>query len=165
MLAASTLVPSIRLWSMALSVRFPKAPSGEIEGGVTPGSGYPFFDTRFGKVGMMIRHDGFFPEVARELNAHADSDFIAGQTPAVGRWKTLAQNQHEYGAPGTRETSSSVKLKHPLPVALGNRNHSAVPFRLNKRAVENLVGRQVDRLPVDFRYVVMVGVENKLIPV
>lgn len=42
-------------------------PRGEIEGGITPGSDYPVFDTRFGKVGMMICYDGFFPEVAREL--------------------------------------------------------------------------------------------------
>lgn len=43
-------------------------PRGEIEGGITPGSEYPVFDTRFGKVGMMICYDGFFPEVARELS-------------------------------------------------------------------------------------------------
>ncbi len=43
-------------------------PRGEIEGGITPGSDYPVFQTRFGKVGMMICYDGFFPEVARELS-------------------------------------------------------------------------------------------------
>lgn len=43
-------------------------PRGEIEGGITPGHDYPVFDTRFGKVGMMICYDGFFPEVARELS-------------------------------------------------------------------------------------------------
>ena len=43
-------------------------PRAEIEGGVTPGHDYPVFDTRFGKVGMMICYDGFFPEVARELS-------------------------------------------------------------------------------------------------
>jgi predicted amidohydrolase len=43
-------------------------PRGEIEGGITPGSEYPVFETRFGKVGMMICYDGFFPEVARELS-------------------------------------------------------------------------------------------------
>ncbi|MDA0589018.1 MAG: carbon-nitrogen hydrolase family protein [Planctomycetota bacterium] len=43
-------------------------PRGEIEGGVMPGSEYPVFETRFGKVGMMICYDGFFPEVARELS-------------------------------------------------------------------------------------------------
>lgn len=42
-------------------------PRGEIEGGITPGSQYPVFETRFGKVGMMVCYDGFFPEVAREL--------------------------------------------------------------------------------------------------
>jgi len=43
-------------------------PRSEIEGGVTPGKDYPVFDTRFGKVGMMVCYDGFFPEVARELS-------------------------------------------------------------------------------------------------
>lgn len=42
-------------------------PRSEIEGGVTPGNEYPVFETRFGKVGMMVCYDGFFPEVAREL--------------------------------------------------------------------------------------------------
>jgi predicted amidohydrolase len=43
-------------------------PRGEIEGGVMPGHEYPVFQTRFGKVGMMVCYDGFFPEVARELS-------------------------------------------------------------------------------------------------
>ncbi|MCA9134322.1 MAG: carbon-nitrogen hydrolase family protein, partial [Planctomycetales bacterium] len=42
-------------------------PRGEIEGGITPGADYPVFETKWGKVGMMICYDGFFPEVAREL--------------------------------------------------------------------------------------------------
>ncbi len=42
-------------------------PRGEIEAGITPGNDYPVFQTRFGKVGMMICYDGFFPEVARAL--------------------------------------------------------------------------------------------------
>ena len=43
-------------------------PRDEIVSGVAPGNEYPVFDTRFGKVGMMICYDGFFPEVARELS-------------------------------------------------------------------------------------------------
>lgn len=39
----------------------------EIEEGLTPGYKYPVFETEFGKIGMMICYDGFFPEVAREL--------------------------------------------------------------------------------------------------
>jgi predicted amidohydrolase len=42
-------------------------PRGEIAGGISPGSEYPVFETRFGRVGMMVCYDGFFPEVAREL--------------------------------------------------------------------------------------------------
>jgi predicted amidohydrolase len=43
-------------------------PRDEIAGGVMPGHEYPVFDTRFGKLGMMVCYDGFFPEVARELS-------------------------------------------------------------------------------------------------
>ncbi len=43
-------------------------PRDEIKGGICPGDDYPIFNTRFGKVGMMICYDGFFPEVARELS-------------------------------------------------------------------------------------------------
>ncbi|MFL5339611.1 MAG: carbon-nitrogen hydrolase family protein [Gemmataceae bacterium] len=42
-------------------------PRGEVEGGIAPGSEYPVFSTRFGKVGLMVCYDGFFPEVARNL--------------------------------------------------------------------------------------------------
>src|SRR5262245_53947497 len=42
-------------------------PRTEIEGGITPGTEYPVFDTRFGKLGMMVCYDGFFPEPARQL--------------------------------------------------------------------------------------------------
>lgn len=42
-------------------------PHSEAEAGVMPGNDCPVFDTSFGKVGMMICYDGFFPEVAREL--------------------------------------------------------------------------------------------------
>jgi predicted amidohydrolase len=43
-------------------------PRGEIEAGIAPGHDYQVFDTRFGKLGIMICYDGFFPEVARELS-------------------------------------------------------------------------------------------------
>lgn len=43
-------------------------PHGEVEKGVAPGDDYPVFQTSFGKVGLMVCYDGFFPEVARELS-------------------------------------------------------------------------------------------------
>jgi predicted amidohydrolase len=45
-------------------------PRTEIEAGIMPGHEYPVFDTRFGKVGLMVCYDGFFPEVARQLSLH-----------------------------------------------------------------------------------------------
>lgn len=44
-------------------------PREEIEGGITPGDSYPVFDTDFGRVGMMICYDVFFPDPARALAA------------------------------------------------------------------------------------------------
>jgi predicted amidohydrolase len=45
-------------------------PRSEVSEGVAPGKEYPVFETRFGKVGMMVCYDGFFPEVARRLSAN-----------------------------------------------------------------------------------------------
>ena len=45
-------------------------PRSEISGGITPGTEYPVFETRFGKLGMMVCYDGFFPEVARRLSVN-----------------------------------------------------------------------------------------------
>ena len=43
-------------------------PDGEFDNGISPGTDYPVFETRVGKIGMMVCYDGFFPEVARELS-------------------------------------------------------------------------------------------------
>ena len=42
-------------------------PQAEVDGGLTPGSEYPVFDTDFGKVGMMICYDAQFADPARYL--------------------------------------------------------------------------------------------------
>ena len=51
-------------------------PDGEYDKGMSPGGDYPVFDTRLGRIGMMICYDGFFPEVARELS-NRGADIIA----------------------------------------------------------------------------------------
>lgn len=43
-------------------------PREEIDGGITPGAEFPVFDTDFGRIGMMICWDVFFPEVARQIS-------------------------------------------------------------------------------------------------
>jgi predicted amidohydrolase len=72
-------------------------PRAEIEAGVTPGHDYPVFKTRFGKVGMMVCYDGFFPEVARELSnrgAEVIAWPVAGCNPMLG--EARACENHVY---------------------------------------------------------------------
>ena len=42
-------------------------PRSEVDAGIAPGHEYPVFETRFGKVAMMVCYDGFFPEIARQF--------------------------------------------------------------------------------------------------
>ncbi len=63
-------------------------PPGEAAKGIAPGKDYPVFDTAFGKVGMMVCYDGFFPEVARELTKRG-AEIIAW--PVYGCNPLLAQ--------------------------------------------------------------------------
>jgi predicted amidohydrolase len=63
-------------------------PRTEVDMGITPGHEYPVFDTAFGKVGMMICYDGFFPEVARELSnrgAEVIAFPVAGCNPLLAK--------------------------------------------------------------------------------
>jgi predicted amidohydrolase len=83
-------------------------PRSEIEGGVTPGSEYPVFDTRFGKLGMMVCYDGFFPEVSRQLSMRG-AEVIAwpvwGCNPLLGAAR--ACENHVYVVSSTYTEPSS----------------------------------------------------------
>lgn len=82
-------------------------PRGEIDAGISPGSEYPVFDTRFGKLGVMICYDGFFPEVARELS-NRGAEVIAlpvwGCNPLLARAR--ACENHVYLVSSTYEDVS-----------------------------------------------------------
>ena len=83
-------------------------PRGEVDGGIAPGSEYPVFDTRFGKLGLMVCYDGFFPEVARELS-NRGAEVIAwpvwGCNPLLARAR--ACENHVYLVSSTYEDISS----------------------------------------------------------
>ena len=83
-------------------------PRDEVKAGVAPGSDYPVFDTRFGRLGMMICYDGFFPEVARELTNNG-AEVIAW--PVWGCYPLLAAaracENHVYLVSSTYEDISS----------------------------------------------------------
>jgi predicted amidohydrolase len=80
----------------------------EIEDGVTPGHDYPVFNTRFGRVGLMVCYDGFFPEVARELS-NRGAEVIAW--PVMGCNPILAQaracENHVYIVSSTHTEANS----------------------------------------------------------
>jgi predicted amidohydrolase len=82
-------------------------PRSEIDAGVAPGNDYPVFETRFGKVGLMVCYDGFFPEVAREL-ANRGAEVIAwpvwGCNPLLARAR--ACENHVYLVSSTYEDIS-----------------------------------------------------------
>lgn len=82
-------------------------PRSEIDSGICPGTEYPVFDTRFGKLGMMVCYDGFFPEVARELS-NRGAEVIAwpvwGCNPLLARAR--ACENHVYIASSTYEDVS-----------------------------------------------------------
>jgi predicted amidohydrolase len=62
-------------------------PREEIERGLTPGNSYPVFATDFGRVGLMICYDVFFPDPARALAAQG-ADIVV--LPIWGGDETLA---------------------------------------------------------------------------
>jgi predicted amidohydrolase len=82
-------------------------PDSEVEQGVAPGRDYPVFQTRFGKLGMMVCYDGFFPEVARELTLRG-AEVIAwpvwGCNPDLARARAV--ENHVYLVSSTYEAIS-----------------------------------------------------------
>ena len=63
-------------------------PDEEIEGGITPGSETPVFETDFGRVGLMICWDSSYAEVARALAARGAEVILM---PIAGGVEALVQ--------------------------------------------------------------------------
>jgi predicted amidohydrolase len=82
-------------------------PRDEVSAGIAPGSDYPVFNTRLGKIGLMVCYDGFFPEVARELS-NRGAEVIAwpvwGCNPDLARAR--ASENHVYLVSSTYEDIS-----------------------------------------------------------
>ncbi len=86
-------------------------PREEIERGITPGHEYPVFDTRFGKVGMMICWDVHFPEVARRLS-NRGAEVIAmpiwGGNPTLARARAIENQIYLVSSTYTAKTDKMI---------------------------------------------------------
>ncbi|HYN04441.1 MAG TPA: carbon-nitrogen hydrolase family protein [Vicinamibacteria bacterium] len=84
----NTAVLIARDGSLAGRYRKMSLPDEEIEGGITPGSETPVFETDFGRVGLMICWDSSYPEVAHAL-AERGAEVIL--MPIAGGVEALVQ--------------------------------------------------------------------------
>lgn len=87
-------------------------PRGEVDGGIMAGRDFPVFETRFGKVGMMVCYDGFFPEVARQLSANG-AEVIAfpvwGCNPLLAAARACENHVYVVSSTFTDHTSNWMK--------------------------------------------------------
>ena len=83
--------------SLAGRYRKMSLPDEEIEGGITPGTETPVFDTDFGRVGLMICWDSSYPEVAHALAARGAEVIlmpIAGGVEALVQARAIENQVH-----------------------------------------------------------------------
>jgi predicted amidohydrolase len=80
-------------------------PMGEVDGGLTAGNDYPVFQTDFGKVGIMICYDLFFPDPARALTLRGaelillpiwGGDETLGKARAIENHVYIASSGYDY---------------------------------------------------------------------
>lgn len=108
-------------------------PREEIEKGIASGDEYPVFETRIGRIGMMVCYDGFFPEVARQL-ANSGAEIIAwpvwGCNPALATARACENQVYivssTYCSPNQEWMLSAVWDRTGRPVAKGEEFGSVV---------------------------------------
>lgn len=133
-------------------------PREEVEGGITPGSTYPVFQTDFGRVGMMICYDVFFPDPARALAVQGAELVLM---PIWGGDETLAkaraiENKVWLIASGYDHPTYVMDPDGERVAAAPERGTAAVAvIDLNKRFLEpwlgDMHGRRMKELRLDVK--------------
>lgn len=129
-------------------------PREEIEGGLTPGSSYPVFETDFGRIGIMICWDVHYPDPARALAAQgAEILFLpiwGGDTKLM---QARALENHVYLV--TAGYDCETALFNPLGEALHSTKESGVfktlSVDLNQRFIEPWLGDMRSRFHKEIR--------------
>jgi len=130
-------------------------PREEIEGGLTPGSSYPVFDTDFGRIGMMICWDVQYADPARALAAQgAEIIFL----PVWGAYSTLLQaralENHVYLVSAGYDCETAIF--NPVGEALHSTKQSGVfktvAIDLNERVIEPWLGEMRNRFHKEIRW-------------
>lgn len=131
-------------------------PRSEIEAGVEPGREYPVFTTRFGKVGVMICYDGFFPKIARQL-ANNGAEVIAwpvwGCNPVLATARACENGVYlvssTYESPERNWMLSAIWNHEGVPVVRGEKWGTVVvqEVDLNRRTLWPSLGDFKAELP------------------
>ena len=129
-------------------------PREEIEGGITPGSSYPVFDTDFGKVGMMICYDQMFADPARALALQGAELLLLpiwGGNTSLGKARAI-ENRVFIAASGynyptyVRDPDGEI-----LAQAHDNGTAAIATIDLNKRYADKWLGDMKGRIPKELR--------------
>lgn len=134
-------------------------PREELEGGMTPGSEYPVFQTDFGTVGLMICWDIQYPDPARALAARGaelilvpiwGGNEVLGRARAIENRVFIASSGYDY------PTYVQDPDGNTLAVAKDRGTAAVATIDLNRRYVEPWLGDMKQRIQVEPRWDVQV---------
>lgn len=129
-------------------------PREEIEGGITPGSSYPVFQTDFGKIGMMICWDVQYADPARNLALKGaelilmpiwGGNTLLGKARSVEYRVFLASSGYDY------PTAVQDPDGETMAVATANGSAAITTIDLNRRYVDSWLGDMRERMMRELR--------------
>jgi predicted amidohydrolase len=130
-------------------------PREEIEGGLTPGSFCPVFDTDFGRIGMMVCWDGEYTDPARAMAVQgAEILFV----PAAGGYMTLlkarALENHLYVVSSGYDLESAIidPTGEVLFATKESGVHRTMDLDLNARFLDPWLGDMRPRFHKEMRH-------------
>ncbi|HEY1793932.1 MAG TPA: carbon-nitrogen hydrolase family protein [Opitutaceae bacterium] len=129
-------------------------PREEIEGGLTPGSSCPVFDTDFGRIGIMVCWDAEYPEPARALALRGAEVILV---PAAGGYMTLlkarALENHLFVVSSGYDVESAIinPLGDVLFSTMDPDMTKVIPVNLGARLTDPWLGDMRDRFHKEIR--------------